>query len=579
MLGLQDELEQARLTGIREQAAAAKAEQEEKEAPQRAASAAKAEEDTSLEALFARVESVDEPSLDALCDLVKARLGVNSVYVCRKEATEGPDESGAGGEEAEEDDGEGGGAAFQIRYVGASSNAQAIKTKHVVEPAGVTFDSWKVPAAAGGEDEDAEAEEEEEEDEEGGAGKKAKEVPPPPELPVVHVRNVLRERRMKLHELPRLGEYVAVPLRYASLDHPGCFPPEPEKPEGGEDEEDGDADAEGKDDGEDEAAAEGKEEDGAAAGEGDAAAAAAAAAAGEGAGARSEPEPVPAGVPLERHLAICFDTLGQDRRVGSADVELVKRWAAVLASALERTEQAQYEVEFRARKAAAQAEAAAVSEAEAGREEDAAAAAEAKATALEDAGGDAAPEDTKALLEASERASVALAGLNRVRTRLEGIASSALAPAEAALTTLHTACRITGSDEAVLGDTGARSKTRPFWGAVRRAILAGLADRMAAWKPEEAAADSAAIKPDAIAAVLEGVDADAAKAASIVVLQVLDWCKAAGEAAAAAAAKAAREAEEAEAAAAAEAERAAAEAAEGGEAAAGEGGEDEDDEE
>lgn len=542
---------------IRAEAAATKAGQDEKLAPLLAASAAQAEEDAALEARFAEAVAVDEAMLDELCDLVKARLGVSSVYICRKEATEGPDESAAGGEDAEDDDGEGGGASFQLRYVGASSNAQAIKAKHVVEPAGITFDSWKVPVAAGGEDGEEEAEEEDEDDL--GGQKKVKEVPPPPELPVVHVRNVLRERRIKLHELPRLGEYVAVPLRYNSLAHPDCFPPEPEKPEGEEDAEpDADADAEGKDEGEADEKAGG--DAGASAAAGDAA-----------------PVPVPAGVPLERHLAICFDTLGQDRRVSAADVEAVKRWTGVLAAALERTEQAQYEVEFGAKQAAAAAEAAAVGEVEAGREEAAAAAAEAKAAASEEAGGEAAPEDVKALLEANERASIALSGLEHARSRLEGIAGSALAPSEAAVTTLHTACRVTGSDEATLGDAGARKKTRPFWGSVRKVVRDGLVAKMAAWRPEEAAAASGeegAIKPDAVAAALEGVDADAAKAASIAVGLVLEWCKAAGEATAAAAAKATREGEEAEAAAAA----AAAAAAEGGAADAPAQGDEEEDE-
>ena len=539
---------------------AAQAEKDEAEAPARSRAEEAAAEDAAMERRLESVEHVDGDTLDALCDLVQARLGVNAVYIVRKEPSEGPDATAGaagedGAEEEEEEEGEEGGAASQLRYVGASGSAQALKAKFVVQPAGITFDAWKLPKKEG--------DEEEEEEEEDGEPKPKRQPPPPPVLPVVHVRNVLREPRLRFHDLPRLGEYVAAPLRYASLDHPGCIPPEPEKEEG-EEEEAADADADAADEGEDEDGEGGEDGEGA---DG--------AAEGEDAAPAPEDEPVPPGVPVSRDLAICFDTLGQDRRVGAADISTAKRWADKLKAALERTEQAAYEAEFRANKAAVAAEAAAVAEVEEGKEEDAAAAAETKAAALEEAGGEAAPEDVQALLGAEERAAVALAGLQRAQSRLEGIAARLVPPGEGAVTALHTALRYTGASEESLGDAGARVKTRPHWPAVAAATASGLVDKLKEWNASEAASAGTAPDSDAVLAALEGVDSDAVKGASVALFLVLEWCRAAAEAVAAAKQKQAREEEEQRAA----AEAAAAAAAEGAEGAAeGEGEDGEDDE-
>jgi hypothetical protein len=478
-------------------------EREALEAPAKAKQEARSKEEQALRDRLAGCLSVDGALLDSLCDLLQDRLGVTAVYVCRKEPSEGPEASTAGEEDGEDEEG---GPKFQLRYVGVSSSASEMRHQHVVQPKGVTFDCWKLPPAPDAGD-DAEIDED---DAEAVAAREAKRNLPPPELPLVHVRNVLRDPRFKFFGMPRLGEFVAVPFRYNSLDHPDCIPPPPPPPE---------------DAGGDESKAADDDEE-------------AAAAAAPEAEPAPEDEGIPAGRAVEKHWAICFDSMGKDHRVSAKDIDMVKQWTEHLRAALERTEQAGYEAEFTASKQAAAVEAEAVAAIEAEAADDAAAAAEAKASRLE--GGDAAPEDVKALAEAWEKMDVAAARIRRGTSALSAIASRRIAPPAECIKVLHTAARIAGWSAAELGDAGSRNKEVPFWGSVAASVHNGLVDKLASFDPEAAEPGASLRSQEAINAALEGIEGEAVKAGSRVFELLLEWSRAAGDACNAAAQKQAR---------------------------------------
>lgn len=60
------------------------------------------------------------------------------------------------------------------------------------------------------------------------------------------------------------------------------------------------------------------------------------------------PRPIPAGTPLTRSLALCLDTLGQNRDFTPDQLAVVKRVASTLQTAYTRTEQHAYEQEYAA---------------------------------------------------------------------------------------------------------------------------------------------------------------------------------------------------------------------------------------
>ncbi len=204
-----------------------------------------------------------------------------------------------------------------VKYVAASAGAEGVLDARVAEGAGVLWPSWVMPPAP-------EVEEEEEapppeEGEEGAPPPPKKPAPPPPELPTVHVRNVLREKKLVFHGIPRSGAFFAAPLQYGTPFHPDAVPPPGEEGGGG-----GEAPPA------EEAPAEG----------------------GEGAPAAPAPA-APGGPPkpvtVQRSLALCVDTLGSGGKdFTPAALVTVKRAAGWLKAALERTEGAAFAEEYAA---------------------------------------------------------------------------------------------------------------------------------------------------------------------------------------------------------------------------------------
>lgn len=276
--------------------------------------------------------TVDAEVLTTVVNALKTGIGATAVYVAEKVAAKG-----GGGEEG----GAGGGAV--IKYIAASEGQDFILEASVKEGEGATWKGWVRPEPAADAEEDAPPAEEGGEGEGGAAGRPPK---PPPELPLVHVSNVLRSAETVFHRLPRPGAFLAAPLEYGSLLHEGALPP---ITAGGDAPAEGDAAAaaaggEGKEGG-------GEGEEGKEGGGEDAAAAAEAAAA--AAGPRIAP-----GIPQPRFLAVCADTLGQNRDFAPEQAAAVKRVTAALQGALERVEAAAYREEYLAAKAAVDAAAA-----------------------------------------------------------------------------------------------------------------------------------------------------------------------------------------------------------------------------
>ena len=216
---------------------------------------------------------------------------------------------------AAEDD-ESGADGSSLRYLAATEDHKDVLEQELKAPAGVTFPVWKLPAKEGDEEE-----EEEDEDEDG----EPKAKPPPPELQPLHIRNVLKSTA-EFYRIPRIGAYLAVPLQYNNLTHDDAIPPPEEK--------DDDADADGDDAGDESKAADESKED-----------------------------VIPPGRAKQTQLAICVDTMGKNRPFTDAQIATVKRWADELQAALNRTQQAQYEVNFKRHREELAAAAAAAAEA------------------------------------------------------------------------------------------------------------------------------------------------------------------------------------------------------------------------
>lgn len=195
--------------------------------------------------------------------------------------------------------GEGEAAAGSLRYIATSKGQEFLREVILPEPpaegaapnSGVTFKAWVMPPAP----EPAEPVEVPE-------GEAPPPPPPPPELPVITVQDVLRSAEITFHRLPKPGAFVAAPLQYGSLLHDNALPKDVPVTTG---------------------------EDGAMV--------------------------VPPGVPLSRSLALCADTLGQNRSWSAADIALIKRVAGYLKAALERTEAALYAQEYIAANTVAEA--------------------------------------------------------------------------------------------------------------------------------------------------------------------------------------------------------------------------------
>ena len=149
------------------------------------------------------------------------------------------------------------------------------------------------------------------------------------------MKNVLRDKRMVFHGIPRPGSFLVQPMVYASPFHAGAVPPPPDPAEV-------------------EAAREAELAKEAPPGEGEedtpeAAEARAAAKAAreerEAAAAAAGPQ-APKPITTPRNLALCVDTLGQNRDFTGAQKDTIRTLSGWLKEALERTEGAFFAKEY-----------------------------------------------------------------------------------------------------------------------------------------------------------------------------------------------------------------------------------------
>ena len=210
-----------------------------------------------------------------------------------------------------------------VRYLASSAGSESVLGARVGEGQGVLWPTWVMPPAP--------EVEEEAEAEEGAEAAPRKPPPPPPTLPPAHVRNVLKDRRIVHHGIPRPGAFYAQPIQYGTPLHAEAVPPASAEEEAQPPEEEEEAPpAEGE--------AEPTEEERAAR------AAAKAAARAEAAAARLAAGPTPVTVP--RSLALCLDTCGQNRDFTPEQLAAVKAAAGWLKAALQRTEAARFKEEY-----------------------------------------------------------------------------------------------------------------------------------------------------------------------------------------------------------------------------------------
>ena len=448
--------------------------------PAKRAAAAAAAADDALKAKLLEIAAVDASVLkEVLAAAQKAAGGATAAYLAKKEPYV-PVEGEVLDDLAVDDEDEAAEPTLQLRYVATTDGHEWMLKRSMVEGQGVTFPCWVLP----------EVDEEEEEEEELEEGEEAP-VRPPPELPTITVDSVLHDGPVKFLAIPRLGGYVAVPVRYKSLLHAEALP---EVPEPAEEEAEEEVDGE-----------EGEEEEGKDVEEG------------EGKQAQEE-APVPAGNAVDVDLALCVDSVGQNRAFTAEEVAALQGWGKALQGALERTELATYEAEWRKLEAMRLANATLLE----GWEEtllplqDAAEEARASAAAAAEEGEEEAgvKEELTALLEArvplhTTVAALALPGLEQ---QWATTVARHIPLAGEALKVLCAAAHLLGASKADIGDATSRSPTEPHWPTLTEFLgkeaLKRVAkfDAEAVWPAEAAAVAEAAAA--AAAAAAEGKDGD-----------------------------------------------------------------------
>lgn len=299
-----------------------------------AARAAKAEKDL-VEQLETCAE-VNSSVLASVAATVQRLTNASSVYIAERLGDPAAAEEGA--EDAAKSP--------RIKYLATAGEHQEYLTEEILPAgSGVTWKCWVLPPR---EEEEEPEEEEMEEDADGNPVPKPKKIKPEPELPVVHISNVLTDPSVHFFRVPRAGAFVAQPLQYPSVLHSDAFVVSTEtinadlarllgQPEG----EEGGAPA---------------EEEGAYTGDDEVrlakAQAKAAANAAEAAGNRAKSLQVPEPKGVTRSLALCADTMGQNRDFSPSELAFVKSVSTALKAALLRTERAVYEEEYKAQRLA-----------------------------------------------------------------------------------------------------------------------------------------------------------------------------------------------------------------------------------
>jgi hypothetical protein len=427
-----------------------------------------------------------------------------------------------------------------MHFIAASEGHDFMLEKRIAADSGVVHDAWKLP-------EQAEEEEEEEEDEDNPRPPK-----PEPQFPTVHITNVLKEKRMQLYQVPRLGAFLAVPFKYASPLITDAIPPPPEPEEG--------------------------EEEAAAADDADSADAASAVEEEAGEPEATE-EPIRDPNTAQVDMVVCCDTMGQGRAFSDDEVAFVEGIAKKLSDALARSERSMYDTDFRGVLAAEKENAmllAQQTEAAEGEEKRLSGEIEEAVAAL----GDDAKDDEKELATGEVQLKDAKDAVSEAADRLLAFGSRRIPPASGGPeeTVLALTLYALGTPREALTNAQSKSTETLRWARMRNHVGSpAFTEAIAKWDPAPA---SDPVGPyathEAIKEALEGVDVAALKASSTAVATLVPLLQAGLRVAAAAAAKRAREEEEAAAAAAAAAEAEAAAAAAAAEGEDGEEGSEED---
>ncbi len=437
--------------------------------PARKAAEAKAKADADLQAALAACGTVDTDMMRQVLNAVQVDTGnATAAYIAIKEAYQVVE-----GENLEDlaadEDGEAAEPTSQLRYLATTEGHEWMLQRSMVEGQGVTFPCWVLPEP----EEDEEEEEEDDEDDEEGEAKPPK---PQPELPVVQVDSVLHDGPVKFHAIPKLGGYVAVPLRYSSLLHGEALPEVPEDTppeEEGEEEEDDDASARSGSEGK-----EGKTQQE------------------EGKDGEAAEQPVLPGIAKDVDLAVCVDTVGQNRPITAEQLQHIKTWTGMLKAALERTEKQAYEADWRALEALRKGNTALLEDWENTTMTVAEEVDSDKAAQLEDAG-DEPSEELVALLDASAPVQVALRCLAvpQVAAQWAPIQQRKVPPSGDAFKVLCAVAHILGASKPDLGDANSRAPTVPVWSAVQSFLGSDALSKVQAYVPEAKPATEEEVPP------------------------------------------------------------------------------------
>eukprot|EP00949_MAST-11_sp_MAST-11-sp1_P000831 g831.t1 len=437
--------------------------------------------------------------LSRTCEHIKQRTGATSVYIGKlTTAPEGAENAGA----------------QYVRYVSASSDNAFLVGKSLLAPedpdaeepvpeSGVTFEVFKP----------VEEEEEPEEDEENAGGPK---VPKPPRT--VHVKNVLRDSRVKFFKFPKLGAFAAVVVNYSNSMISVNEEHLAEEDGGDADaaEAGGDAAAEG---------GEGKEQ---------------AAAAARRVWQVEEPS--------AEMMVIGIDSMGQGREFTEAELAFVQDVSKDLGVAMTALSNHQYQAEVAVQRQHAKANAALAEALAAKAEERAAQQEEAMAKLAEDA-----PEDEKKVAETDFKAQAARSDLIESRQHIERLLRFQIAPPAAVVEAMRACFSLVGVNVECTDPDTKQTSWAAFKSADLDAVFAAVEGVTADFFGDADAIAKSRESADAIDA--DGAAAYSSAVGSLVafVKASLDWSEATAEAAAAAAERAAAEAEAAAAAAEAEA--------------------------
>ncbi len=441
-----------KMEALEAEIAAAKEVSDAKAAEEAAAAAALLKEETDLEAELAEAKDTADLYSKVLA-LVASRTGAVGVYLGRKEVNEA--------------------GVSQIQYLSSTQDLMkgtVLKGVPEGEEEGAEGVTWPLFVSSEVEETVIDPETQEE-------STVTKTVFPEE----IEVPNVVRDPAVKCFGLPKLGSYLAVPVRYSTCLHDASIEDAPPPPEPVAAEEvEGEAPTEPE---------------------------------------VTEPPPKYSPVYQTAEYLIGLDTVGQGREFTAEEKTFAKSWAIKLAEASAAAELKLWNADIVAQEAMAAGEAAVV-EGLAGSKEAAAAAAAEKLAAL----GDEASEDTKTLKDAEFKCAAALEVAKGLAESILSAGSCNVAPKAEAVKCLQAAAMLSGIDKASYMDvlTG-----KVDWKLIK-GVVPSLLEKMEAFDASTLAPET--LEP--IKAVTEGLDENAIPFSHLVASSasmgtVLAWCNAA----------------------------------------------------